>query len=80
MQSFEHGNYLGTPLSHLSQDFRERASRKVLLFKLFALAARWRRIHFLEGLERNGPTPHRSSRFETGLKNFVFRYSLGSRM
>jgi hypothetical protein len=35
---------------NLFQDSRERASRKVSLFTLIALAARWRRIHFLDAL------------------------------
>jgi hypothetical protein len=60
---------------------KERAA-KVLLFTLVALAARWRRIHFLDGLAGpNGLRRQGRSAFENpASKTLFFRYSLGSRM
>jgi hypothetical protein len=58
---------------NLFQDSRERASRKVSLFTLVASAARWRFIHFLDGLAGpNGLRRHRLSALKTRPQKLCF--------
>jgi len=58
---------------NLSQDSRERASRKVSLFALVASAARWRLIHFLyASAGPNGLRRHRLSAWKTRLQKLCF--------